>query len=99
MLDGYIQDWVGTDDRLLELEAERFVSGHGPVGERAALVEARDFIAALASATERAIEDGQDEPTARAKVTAELRERFGGWRGFDRVEESVGHAFRQITGA
>jgi len=99
MLDGYIQDWVRTDDRLLELDAERFVSGHGPVGERPALVEARDFIAALASATERAIEDGQDEPAVRANVTAELRERFGGWRGFDRVEESVGYAFRQITGA
>ncbi len=99
MLDGYIQDWVQTDDRLLELHAERFVSGHGPVGERPALAEARDFMAVLASATERAIEDGQDEPTASVNVTAELRERFGGWRGFDRVEESVGYAFRQITGS
>jgi glyoxylase-like metal-dependent hydrolase (beta-lactamase superfamily II) len=99
MLDGYIQDWVRTDARLLELDAGRFVSGHGPVGERPALVEARDFIAALASSTEHAAEDGQDEPTVRANVTTELRKRFGGWRGFDRVEESVGHAFHQIRGS
>ena len=73
--------------------------GFAPAQRAGALVEAREFIAALASATERAIEDGQDEPAVRANVTAELGERFGGWRGFDRVEESVGYAFRQITEA
>ena len=99
MQDGYILDWVQTDGRLLELDAERFMAGHGPVGERPALAEARDFITAFASATERAIEEGQDEATASAYVTAELRERFGGWRSFDRVEESAGFAFRQITGS
>ena len=99
MFDGYIEDWVQTDERLLELDAERFVSGHGPVGEWPALAEARDFIAALASATERAIADGQEEGTASARVTAELRERFGGWRRFDSVEESAAYAFRQIAEA
>jgi cyclase len=96
MMDGYIQDWVQTDDRLLELDAERFVAGHGPVGERPALAEAREFIAALASGTAAAKADGQDEATARTKVTSELEDRFGGWRGFDRVEDSVGFAFRQL---
>lgn len=46
--DGYVADWVETDTRLVALEAERFVSGHGPIGSSAALHEARDFIAALA---------------------------------------------------
>ena len=58
MLDGYIEDWVQTGARLLELDAERFMAGHGPVGKRPALSAARDFIAALAPATRQAIEDG-----------------------------------------
>ncbi len=97
MQDGYIADWVTTDTRLLELEADRFVSGHGPVGSRAGLHEARDFIATLAYGTQRAMADGQDEATAAATVVASMRERFGGWRGFERVEESARYAYRQVT--
>jgi hypothetical protein len=31
-----------------------------------------------------------------AAVTAAMSERFGGWRGFERVEESVAYAYDQI---
>ena len=47
---------------------------------------------------EQAIADGQDEATAAAGVTEAMTERFGGWRGYERVEESVAHAYRQIAG-
>ena len=97
MQDGYIADWVGTDTRLLALEADRFVSGHGPIGSRAALEEARDFIATVAEGARRAVAEGQDEATAAREVTASMRERFGGWRGFERVEDSVRYAHRQVT--
>lgn len=93
--DGYLGDWVGTDTRLLELDADRFVSGHGPIGDRAALHEARDFIAALAFGIEHAVAEGQDEATAAASVTASMSARFGGWRGFERVEDSARYAYRQ----
>jgi hypothetical protein len=69
------------------------------VGERPALYEARGFIVALVSGAEAAVATGQDEGTAAAAVTASMRERFGGWRGFDRVEEGVAHAYRQIRGS
>ena len=97
MLDGYAKDWVDTDSRLAELPVERFVAGHGPVGQHAALLESRDFIHTMVDGAERAIADGQDEATAAKSVTADMSERFGGWRGFERVEESVAHAYRQLT--
>ncbi|MGE3961935.1 MAG: MBL fold metallo-hydrolase [Dehalococcoidia bacterium] len=96
MQDGYVRDWVGTDGRLLELEPERFVSGHGPIGSFDALIDARDFIAMLAMGVQNAIVDGQDEATAGARVAEAMRERFGGWRGFERVEESARYAYRQM---
>jgi cyclase len=96
MLDGYPRDWIETDTRLVGLEADRFVSGHGPIGEAPALAEARDFIAALAGSVETSVAEGRDEAAAGAKTVEDLRERFGGWRGFDRVEESARYAFRQF---
>jgi hypothetical protein len=97
MMDGYPKDWVETDNRLAEIPAERFMAGHGPVGEHAAILEAREFIHTMMGGVEDAIADGQDEATAAKTVTEGMRERFGGWRGFERVEDSVAYAYRKIS--
>lgn len=89
MLDGHMRDWVETDTRLLDLPFERFVSGHGPIGTKPALVEARDFMAALVSNAERALRDGQDVPQATMTVRDALKGRFGDWRGFERLGDGV----------
>jgi glyoxylase-like metal-dependent hydrolase (beta-lactamase superfamily II) len=98
MLDGYLEDWVGTDTRLTDLDCERFMAGHGPIGEPPALLEARDFIATLVESARTAIADGKDRATTAADVTASMGDRFGGWRGFERVEDSVAYAYDQIRG-
>ena len=96
MMDGYLKDWVGTDNRLVEIKCERFMAGHGPVGQPAAIVEARDFIVTLVDGVEAAIANGQDRAAAAAAVNASMAGRFGGWRGFERVEESIAYAYDQI---
>lgn len=96
MLDGHMRDWVETDTHLLDLPFERFVSGHGPIGAKPALVEARDFIAALVSNAEGAFRDGQDVPRATEAVRDALRGRFGGWRGFERVGDGVARLRSQM---
>lgn len=98
MLDGFMREWIETDARLLELPFERFMAGHGPIGEKPAVAESREFFVALVTGTQDAIRDGQDEPATRDSVTALLKDRFGGWRGFDRVGEGVGRAYREIAG-
>ena len=45
--DSYPEEWLETDNRLADIPIERFMSGHGPVGDHAALGGARDFIHAL----------------------------------------------------
>lgn len=97
MGDGYIPDWSETDNRLLTLDAERFVSGHGPVGDRAALAEARDFVVAMGSAVEAAVAEGKDADTTAKEVSAALTGRFGNWRNLERVESSVRLAHQQYS--
>lgn len=96
MMDGHMRDWVETDTRILDLPFERFVSGHGPVGGRAAMIEARDFIADLVAASEAAFRDGQDVAQATHRVTRALEGRYGGWRGFARVGDGVARLHGQI---
>lgn len=97
MLDGYMADWIETDTRILDLPFERFVSGHGPIGARPALQDARDFIAALVTLSQAAHREGKDLPTATESVRAALDGRFGQWRGFARLGDGVGRVYRQMT--
>ena len=87
--DGYPGEWPETDNRLVELPVDRFVSGHGPVGTHEALMTARSFIHSLVDHLNAAIQEGQDEATASASVLAALNPEFGGWRSFDRLNESL----------
>ena len=96
MMDGYMEDWVETGRLLCELPVDRFISGHGPVGGHEALVEAKDFINELVSTTKECIGNGQSDHEAVEVILKRLSNRFGHWRGFDRVEDSIEFTFRQI---
>ena len=98
MGDSYLLEWPQTDDRMVEIDAGRFVSGHGPVGERPALLEARDFIHQLSAALSSAAAEGQDATTASRTAVASLSDRYGAWRSFDRLEESLPEVYAKLTG-
>jgi len=46
---GSVQQWAGTLDRVLALEFDKVIPGHGPATDRARLLEFRRFIAELAA--------------------------------------------------
>ena len=81
---------------MVELPIERFMSGHGPVGDHAALLEARDFIHALVGNLKMAIRDGQDEGAASASVVDSLSPQYGDWRGFDGLGDSIPEVYRKL---
>ena len=87
--DSYPEEWPETDNLLVELPVERFVSGHGPVGNHEALVQARNFIHSLVHHLKTTIQEGQDEATASKSVIDALNPEFGHWRSFDRLNEGI----------
>ena len=95
--DSYPDEWPDTADRLVELPVERFVSGHGPVGNHEALTGARDFIHTLVDHLKTAIRDGQDEVDASTSVINALGPRFGDWRGFDTLEEKIPEIYKKLN--
>ena len=96
LADSYPSEWPATDDKLVELNAPRFVSGHGPVGEHAALAEARDFIHAMVSNLEAAKRDGRGAQDAASATVAALAPQYGEWRGFERLEEALPEAYARL---
>jgi cyclase len=55
---GSIREWVATIDRVLELDFEKVIPGHGPVTDRAGLRSFQAFLRQLADAGEKAAREG-----------------------------------------
>ena len=94
--DCYPVDWPDTDNKLAALPIERFMSGHGPIGDHKALEGARDFIHNLVDSVNSAIADGQNSVQASESVIAQLTPEYGNWRSFDRIGENLTSVYEKL---
>ena len=94
--DCYPVDWHDTDNKLAALPIERFMSGHGPIGDHKALEGARDFIHNLVDSVKSAIADGQNSVQASESVIAQLTPEYGNWRSFDRIGENLTSVYEKL---
>ena len=93
--DSYPIDWLDTDDRLVEVDADRFVSGHGPIGEHSALIEARDFIHELVGNVQDSIDTNESTDSRSETVYKKMEYRFSGFRGFETFAEKIEEVFER----
>ena len=70
---GSVQEWVATLDRVLELEFDHVIPGHGPVTDREGLVAFQDFMRQLAAVGATAKRQGRtlDQTLASAALDAD----------------------------
>ena len=94
--DSYPAEWPDTDDKLAATSVERFVSGHGPIGDHQGIVESRDFIHDLVGSTRASIQEGRSEGDASANVVNAMSDRYGDWVGFDTLGEKVQEVYRKL---
>ena len=67
---GSVQEWATTLGRVLELDFDKVIPGHGPVTDRAGLLEFQRFIAEVAAYAREAVAAGKslDETLAAAHL-------------------------------
>jgi glyoxylase-like metal-dependent hydrolase (beta-lactamase superfamily II) len=95
--DCYPEDWPMTDDKMLSLDVERFISGHGPIGTYRDLVDARNFLHHLINFMRQKKTEGQSETEAVFATRDSLIPEFGEWRGFERIEQGLALVYQRIT--
>ena len=95
--DSYPNDWLDTDDRVSELPINKFVSGHGDIGNHDDLMEARAFIHTLVGETKNTIKDGKGKDEAQNQVIDSMTSRFSNWVGFDTMDEKFGDVYTKLT--
>jgi glyoxylase-like metal-dependent hydrolase (beta-lactamase superfamily II) len=89
MGDGYPSEWPETDARILSIDSERFMAGHGPIGDKQALLNAKNFIDTIVGDLQKGIKEGKNSETASKDTYELLKKDYGDWRSFDKLEESM----------
>jgi glyoxylase-like metal-dependent hydrolase (beta-lactamase superfamily II) len=72
MGDGYPEDWVGTLDRLAQLDFAHIIMGHGEVVGREWLTTFRGYVHDMVAAVRREVASGATLDEAKQRVTATL---------------------------
>jgi cyclase len=78
---GPVDGWLSALDRLLELDAETYVPGHGPPGGTELVEEMRDYMSWIGAAVAR--EHGAGRSPAEASRRLVRSDEFERWRDWD----------------
>lgn len=68
---GSVAEWVATIDRVLELDFDRVIPGHGPVTDREGLRAFQDFMRELAGVGSEAVREGWSLEETQEKASLE----------------------------
>jgi cyclase len=78
---GPLAGWLAAIETLLSLDAETYVPGHGPPGDRAAVIEMRDYLTWLDGAVRD--QHAAGHPPLEAARTLTRSSEFDRWRGWE----------------
>jgi len=85
---GPVDNWIRACDRLLELEADTYVPGHGPLTDRAGVNSARDYLVFVRDETTSRFERGLTVEEAVADIDQHLG-RFSELGAKERLVQNV----------
>lgn len=96
---GSLRGMIAAIDHVLPRidDRTRVIPGHGPVADRATLVQYRDMLATVLQRVESAVTDGRTlEETLQRRPTAEFDERLGGPRHGESLTKLVYIGLRDV---
>ncbi|MGC3971856.1 MAG: MBL fold metallo-hydrolase [Pirellulales bacterium] len=92
---GPVDNWIRACDRLLDLEAEVYVPGHGPITDRNGVIGARDYLVFVKEAAESRFAAGMTVDEATADIGAHLG-RFAELGDGERLVQNVLNIYRSL---
>jgi len=94
--EGPISNWIAACDRLLELDAEVIVPGHGPITDNAGVRETKAYWEQLMHTARRGRAEGLDpDAAARAWLADETNPK---WTEAHRLAVNLDTAYRDLSG-
>jgi cyclase len=95
--EGHISHWIEVADRVLAMDVDTIVPGHGPIGGKADLRRMRDYLALVRSEARKAFDAGVAAEEAASALGGLLGE-FADWGEPERVVLNVGRLYQEFRG-
>jgi glyoxylase-like metal-dependent hydrolase (beta-lactamase superfamily II) len=85
--------WLAVLNQMADLNPRIVVPDHSPAGDGSLIAQERDLMAFLQSriAALKAAGDTQDQATQ--TLTAEVKDKYPGWTGFNHIDLAVAHSY------
>jgi len=92
---GPVDNWIAACERILAWDVETVVPGHGPVGDKAAVRDLRDYLTTLRDAARARYDAGLDWVAAAEEIVVD---HFTHWIDRERVFVNVNSLYREFSG-
>lgn len=90
---GPVRNWVAACDRILAMDVDTVVPGHGPVGDKGPVRELREYFVELERAARELFDDGVPLEEATRRLHAADRT---GWGDAERLAVNVASLYREF---
>lgn len=95
MWSGPVRNWLAACDRILAMDVDVIVPGHGPLTDKPGVRKMRDYLAFVETESKKRHAAGMDSWTAAQDIA--LGE-FGAWEDPERIAVTVDSIYREIDG-
>jgi cyclase len=93
--EGPVENWIGACDRILALDVETIVPGHGPVTDKAGVRRVKEYWEYLLAETRDRFEAGMSADEAARDIAFDA---FSSWLDGERVAVNVDTIYRDLAG-
>src|SRR5262247_2023235 len=90
---GHIGNWIKAADRLLELDADVVVPGHGPIGTRQDVRQLRDYLALVRREAKRRFDAGMPVDAAARDIKLGI---YASWSDPERILPNVMRCYQEF---
>jgi cyclase len=94
--EGPIGNWIKACDYILALDVDIVVPGHGPISEKPAVRELKEYFEYIAAEARRHIDNGVPSEVAARKISLD---RFASWLDPERMVVNVAALYREFSGS
>jgi len=92
---GPMGNWLRACDRILEMDVETIVPGHGPITDKKGVVEVKDYLEYVYDETRKRYEAGMPAFEAARDIPLDL---YASWSDGERIAVTVATIYRELSG-
>jgi glyoxylase-like metal-dependent hydrolase (beta-lactamase superfamily II) len=92
---GYVAEMIKTCDKILDMDVDTIVPGHGPVGGKAELADMRDYFVLIQREGKKRFDAGMTAGRAAADIDLG---KYKNWADADRIATNMARMYAEFSG-